>query len=393
MKKTIVALYATATGFSGQLFAVETVVKGLSERGWNVLSVKVPSVDRSTDTRNGILQNSLDILRVISPLVIAWIKIVFMARDRILYVCLGQTTFSLLREGLAVVLSASIKKFSGVVISLHGSDFMSWQQGELKTKIFLKIAQKAHFISILGRNQYAKMIQLGVAPEKVFIMDNTSLLSVISNDDLVDKHTKSWPENQINVLFLSSLIESKGYIQFVESIAYLAKYSKYPLSATLCGKTIFHNQSSRFSSLDEVRAWLEKKMIEINDSPNVKIQWIEGAVGEEKQNLFRQSHIFVLPTQYKTEAQPIVLLEALASGCVIVTTTVGEITSTVDENTAFFLSDCLPESIGISIENLCLDSKTRIEMAVKGVQLFEQRFEFKHHIDRWENIFASSFER
>jgi glycosyltransferase involved in cell wall biosynthesis len=42
--------------------------------------------------------------------------------------------------------------------------------------------------------------------------------------------------------------------------------------------------------------------------------------GPGKKNLFSEAHIFCLPTYYPYEGQPIAILEAFASGCVVITT-------------------------------------------------------------------------
>jgi glycosyltransferase involved in cell wall biosynthesis len=63
----------------------------------------------------------------------------------------------------------------------------------------------------------------------------------------------------------------------------------------------------------------------MNQSGRIQLEWIRGARGAEKQALFEQAQIFVLPTQYPVEAQPLAVLEAMAHGCAIVTTDVGEL--------------------------------------------------------------------
>ena len=48
--------------------------------------------------------------------------------------------------------------------------------------------------------------------------------------------------------------------------------------------------------------------------------------GEKKRRLFAEAHVFCLPTYYSYyEGQPISILEAYASGCVVITTDHGGI--------------------------------------------------------------------
>jgi glycosyltransferase involved in cell wall biosynthesis len=385
--KNIIVLYVSLSSFSGQQFAIEIVMKGLSERGWNISSLKIPALERTDKIHSNLICLSVEILRILWPTLLIWCKLILSRRDLILYAGLGQSKFALLREGLPIIMSSKIKKFSGVIISLHGSNFMSWNRECFEFKIFSLVVANADKISVLGPAQYNKMISLGIPQCKLIIMDNTCLLPELTDDQVKYKHNNKL-HDRLNVLFLSSLIESKGYIQFVEAIAILAKKDSCNLDVILCGKTIFNQQTDRiFTSIESVRDWLKSKTAKINASANVRIRWIEGAVGAEKQKLFTQAHIFILPTQYKTEAQPIVILESLASGCTVITTTVGEINGTVDSNTAVFLKECSPLEIANAIENLLQDTNLRIEMAIKGLNLFKERFNYIKHIDDWESIF------
>jgi glycosyltransferase involved in cell wall biosynthesis len=388
-KKPVFALYAKSHGFSGQCFAIETVIEGLLEKDWLVSSLKMPSIDRSRSIGKGRkLSIFVNILNIIFPTLIMWLKVLFLNRNSILYLGMGQTKFSLIREGIPVALAATINPFHGLIISLHGSDFMNWSEECFEKKLFLLIAKKANFITVLGPNQLEKMISFGVKSTQLIIVDNTCLVEEISYDNVRVKHSDRC--DSLKILFLSSLIESKGYIQFVNSIMNLVENSTLPLSFTLCGKILFkQDEVQQFESIEAVQNWLTQKMNEINASVSVRLKWIQGAVGLEKQKLFHESHIFVLPSQYKTEAQPIVIIEALASGCAVITTNVGEIPTTISSNTAVLLEQCTAEGISDAIEQLITDAQKRRLLATNGLKLFTERFSYTKHMDKWETIFQS----
>jgi glycosyltransferase involved in cell wall biosynthesis len=390
MKKSVFVLCIKAQSFSGQQFALDIVVQGLHDRGWDISKLELPIIDRTTKGLTGSFSTVLNIMQLLPRMLLIWSKVVFLSRNCILYIGLGQTKFSLIREGFPILLSGISKRFDGVVIALNGSNFMNWTEKDFETKLFLAISNFADVISVVGPTQYKKMIWLGIPENKLVIMDNTCLLRETSNVAIESKHQQApdeFSENKIKILFLSSLIESKGYVQFVEAIAHLSKNTSLSIEATLCGKAIFKQEANqKFNSIEAVKSWLNQTIDEINTSPTVHIQWIEGAIGEEKEKLFLQSQIFVLPTFYKTEAQPIVLLEALASGCAIITTKVGEIESTLDTDTAVFLDKCSASETAKAIEVLMLDATGRKEMAINGLQLFQTRFSFSQHIEKWESI-------
>ena len=223
-------------------------------------------------------------------------------------------------------------------------------------------------------------------------MDNTCDLAPLTGRECVRKHGDTKTQS-LRVLYLSNLLETKGYPAFVRAIDMLAARSDVRVEATLCGPIVRMDDDVLFASTEEVRGWLQSQIRRINDSGHVRLRWIEGAYGADKEALFRQAHVFVLPTRYPVEAQPLTILEALASGCTVVTTRVGEIPSTVSEKTAVFLDDTNPETIAQAIVDLYHDPERRTQLALNGLALFRERFSYERHIDRWEQILMGLADR
>lgn len=57
---------------------------------------------------------------------------------------------------------------------------------------------------------------------------------------------------------------------------------------------------------------LGKRIDELLQSYTSRFTWVGFVTGEEKSKFFRSIDLFVFPTQYEHEAQPLVLLEALS---------------------------------------------------------------------------------
>jgi len=248
-----------------------------------------------------------------------------------------------------------------------------------------RIARAACYVTVVGPGQQDQVVKLGIPPEKVVWMDNTCDVAPLIECECVRKH-KDMETQPLRVLYLSNLLETKGYPAFVRAIGVLAERSHVPIEATLCGPIVRMDDDVLFASTDEVRSWLQSQIPRINGSSRVRLRWIEGAYGADKEALLRQAHVFVLPTRYAVEAQPLTILEALASGCTVVTTRVGEIPSTVSEETAVFLDDTSPETIAQAIADLYHDPERRTRLALNGLALFHERFSYERHIDRWEQI-------
>ena len=93
----------------------------------------------------------------------------------------------------------------------------------------------------------------------------------------------------------------------------------------------------------------------------------------------------MLPTRYAVEAQPLVLLEAMASGCAIVTTTVGEIPTILDEECAAFLRAGAASELGSVLAQLVSEPAKVRRLARAAHQRYVERYQLSQHLDGWEN--------
>jgi hypothetical protein len=386
----ITAFYAGGTGFSGQRFATEIALSGLRERGWKIEAIEIPSLDRVNYSQS-FLRKIFKSIELLLKLIVYSIKVIISAFNRsLIYVNVGQTKFSLFRDGLPLLIRSFFSSEPIGIISLHGSLFINWDKNCLENKLLNTMAKTARYVTVLGVKQCEKLAKLGIEPNKITILDNTCLLPVVSPAEIVEKQNNTASDQPITILYLSSLIESKGYVEFVEAIELLANEDRIAIEAILCGKIVdIKDPSNKFITPDRAAQWITEKIAKIERSNLVSLSWIDGAIGETKTKLFDRAQIFILPSRYPVEAQPIVILEALASGCAIITTTVGEIPNTVDPTTALILDNIEPKTIEKAIEELVSNREKRTNLALCGRELFQKRFSHSKHMEQWENLLNS----
>ena len=107
--------------------------------------------------------------------------------------------------------------------------------------------------------------------------------------------------------------------------------------------------------------------------PNVHVYADLGANDQRLVELYRQADIFVHPTT--SDLSPWVVLEAMASGFPVVTTSVGGIVDLVEEGqTGLFVPVGDAEKLADAIERLVLNPAMRREMGDRGRQLIENNF-------------------
>jgi glycosyltransferase involved in cell wall biosynthesis len=386
VRRPVYFCFANPAGFSGQKAATEHVMKGLTHRGWLCRSLPQPVLDRTGGGR-------LAPVRYLLGLVGAWIRSsgLLFARGGWLCVNLGQTRTAFVRDAVPLLLGRAGVGRARVVISLHGSLFMSWPDESLNVRVFRFLLHHAAVITVLGERQRRRLIALGIPDDRVQVVVNSCELEPVSDWAVAAKHRRPTGSDPVwHCLFLSSLIDTKGFPEYLEALQRLAAQPGPRIDAVLCGRVVSTEFSVRFPDPASAEAWIGEQLAEINRSPRVQARWIKGAAGAQKTALFRHADIFVLPTRYAVEAQPLVLLEAMASGCAIITTRAGEIPTILDEQSAVLLAEPSTDALATALQSLLADPAARTRLARAAHARFVQCYQSDRHIDAWEKLLAES---
>lgn len=313
-------------------------------------------------------------------------KLLFNRRG-ILHINLGQSIWSFVRIGAWYFPLKVIKGNQPTVMSLHGSLFMTWEKTSFVYRSFKVMLDSCNLVTVLGERQKNRLIDMGITPQKIRVVPNACTLSLVNESFIYHKHFN--PE-RVNLLYLSLLISSKGYNTYLDSLEVLSKM-RLPIkvNAILCGPITFQANSESFRTKKEKMEYIVSKINSINNnSDNLKVDWIQGASGEIKARLFQMAHIFVLPTRFPVEAQPIVLIEALASGCSIITSKAGEIPYTLNNESAILLDDPDETNLTKEMYGLIINSEKRMTMCMAGLRLVEGPLSVDTHKKKWDEIFS-----
>lgn len=374
--------YIKPKSYSGQSAATDLIKQSLYNQ-YKFIDLPLYALDRSVG--NKIKAYFLWIFKTLKILP-GLFSILFSSKP-ILYINLGQGYASFFRILWWYLPLRIFKRNLRTVVSLHGHTFMKWQRHEKQTMLFYYILNSASFITVVGPNQKAKLLDWGLNSKNVLIVPNTCELKCIESPDIIKK--QNLPLDQpINLLHLSLLIESKGFPEYLEALEILSKKDlARPINAVLCGPMSFTQYCKKLKTIEEKSTWIKNKIEIINDSPKVNVKWIPGAQGVMKEELFSNAQIFVLPTYFPVEAQPLVLLEALSKGCAIITSTAGEIESTVNPDCALILEDLTAENIAKNILLLIENDSLRTQMALSGLTLINGPLSLNTYGLTWAKIF------
>jgi glycosyltransferase involved in cell wall biosynthesis len=221
---------------------------------------------------------------------------------------------------------------------------------------------------------------LGISTEQVHIVNNTCERSILAAKVSANE------KHPITLLYLSNLIEAKGYKDYLLALLHLSRRENCPahVHAMLCGKlTATALDSSNTSFDDEV--WIRQTIETINKSRFMNVVWVPGAYGRDKAELFSSTDIFVYPS--RVDCQPTVLIEAMATECAVICSGIGEIPTMLGES-AVILPKVDVEEVAEAIIYLVGNDERRIELARAARKRFEQYFSREAYAAKWKGIFA-----
>ena len=229
------------------------------------------------------------------------------------YLTISQTRGGNLRDLLILkVLELQKKK---CLIHLHGgyyrqlvdNDMNAWQR-----KANYKAIKKLSGVIVLSKS-LKKIFKGMIDDDKIYVVENGVDDKYLLTDCEIEKKLISLEKKQVlHILWLSNFIKSKGYPFVLE----MANMEKERVESG--GEIRFHFDFAGKFFEDSERDYFENYIKFNNLDEFVTYHGIVD--GEAKKNLLTNCDIFVLPTRYPNEGQPISILEAMGNGLFIIST-------------------------------------------------------------------------
>ena len=314
---------------SGVSTANETLLEGLSEY-LQVDSINMGYPEHSEDLGKFSIKKAIRAMR-------SYWYIYKVALSDVVYMTPGQTFYGILKYSPFILFSKLFGKKA--IVHVHGDHV--WREfDELKG-----IKKKAYSTTlslfdegIVLSESLRKNLRPFLPEQNISVINNFVEEDILGK--LVPKTIVSKDLSRLNILFLSNLMEQKGTTDLLRSLLIL-KRKGIEFKAVFAGEIDARASKVVNSLLDELKAEVSYK----------------GVVrGEAKLNLLAEANVFVLPTYYAMEGQPIALLEAMAAGNTILTTQHAGIPDIfVQGRNGFYVRKQDPDDIA---EKLILLSKT-----------------------------------
>ena len=263
---------------------------------------------------------------------------------------------------------------STMYIHLHGGSLkrLLWDRYPLLLRLNKMFIRKLGGAIISGKSHQG--IFENILPfQKIHTVPNFAKDYLFVNEEIIeDKFSSLQP---VRILYMSNLIKKKGYNELADSF--------FAMEADLKTKVQIDFAGSFDSDVDKKIFY--QKIRGIN-----QISYHGVVNDEEKKILFSKAHIFCLPTSY-FEGQPVSILEAYASGCVVVTTEKSGITDVfTNKINGFSINENSPESIMLVLKKIIQNPKNLLQIAKYNRELASTNFRMSAYNSKLKTILESS---
>lgn len=175
-------------------------------------------------------------------------------------------------------------------------------------------------------------------------------------------------EKVLKILYVANLYRDKGILEAIHAVEEVSALQQTSIEFIVAG--VFP---------DKV---FERELKQLKDKLSFKLTFVGLVDGAEKWTYFRNSDVFIFPSYYASENQPLVLIEAMAAGLPVIASRWRGIPSLVKHlETGMLVEPKDHDSLVNSIRVLLEDPKLRASMGVKARVMYEQYHTPAAHIE------------
>lgn len=218
-------------------------------------------------------------------------------RAQIVYISIGQTFLGVLKNVLPMLFSKLGNQ--KLIIHLHGNELGNnyLKSTYFQKKIFKFLLQLPDQAIVLSDNLKHNM-QHFLEDQKIEVLPNFADIQIIASQNDINQKDYS----KLKLIFLGNLMTEKGIFELLQALKSLQE------------KNIFI-PTALYGSLDKK---LKSKILSFVESLGDQVCYKGIVTGLEKKKAFLNNNVFILPSY--NEGMPLAILEAMATGNLIIST-------------------------------------------------------------------------
>ena len=285
----------------------------------------------------------------------------------VIYLTISETLAGNLKD-LAIYLACG-HRLKNMVVHLHGGSigrllFESWPIIKRVNAFFLRRMAAV----IISGPAHRSIFEDAVAPERLPVVFNFAPDDLLVDEDVLAG--KFAAVDRLKVLYLSGMAAEKGSHDLLDAYALLEPAERAKMQLDFAGR--FDSDADRAQFLERIAGMSGVSYHGIVDDAR-------------KRQLFADSHVFCLPSSM-FEGQPISILEAYASGCVVIASRQPGIRDIfTDGANGFEVTPGDPPSIAAALRK-ALAANDLADIAAHNRESAVQRYTRERYVDEMEDI-------
>tara|TARA_B110001469_G_C9645049_1_gene325674 strand:+ start:2604 stop:3782 length:1179 start_codon:yes stop_codon:yes gene_type:complete len=361
-------LQATVAGAS---LAFESLILGLQGLGFHIRIVSTILFKRKFSSGEFSLVRAIETLWVICN---TWWNLIF---TDVFYLVMSTSPAGFIRDYLTV----GFAKLSGrrTVLHLHGGgfeDFYVSQKPWLQRLIRANL-KRTDCIVVLGELLKEQFYCAGdfVKP-KLVVVPNGLTLGV---DEPIAEAKQLPSAGKVELLYLSSLMPSKGFFDVLQALEALEREQPGKYHLNLCGSFVDAKTETAVEVTDEpsLSAYIT------NHGLTDCVTYHGQVLGADKEQQFAQANIFLLPTSYPWEGQPLSIIEALAYSIPVISCHHKGIPELIENGeTGRFVEPKSPQSIADAVLEMTSSPDKYIRLSAAAREHYEAHFRRDVHLKK-----------
>lgn len=296
---------------------------------------------------------------------------------QIYYATMSTSSVGFIRDYLTVGFAKLLRRRT--VLHLHGGGFEDFYMGAKPwlQRLIRSNLRRTDTIVVLGELLKEQFYCAGefVKP-KLQVVPNGLTLGV---DEPSAKPKHLLDSERVELLYLSSLMSSKGFFDVLRAMSILEEQSPNRYHLNLCGSFVDAKTETAVEVHDEasLRSYIIQHGLEDCVTYHGQV------LGSAKEAQFLKANIFLLPTSYPWEGQPLSIIEALAFSTPVLSCCHKGIPELIEDGvTGCFVEPRSPEAIANALQNMVTDSDVYARMSAAARKHYETNFKREVHLKR-----------
>lgn len=277
-------------------------------------------------------------------------------RAKALYICFAPNGFAYYRDCIYLLLAKLLHV--PAILHLHGRGLPEMRRSKW-SELLQNTVFKGQTVILLGESLRTEIEGLDC--------EFAIIANCLDDSAFIGPATKQWvPHDPIRLLWLSNLFQAKGIETLLAACAILRA------QGIACHLTIAGAEGD--ISQAELATLLEKYQM------YAAATYLGPVSDPERQDVFENSDLFIFPSHYPNEAQPLVVLEAMAANVPVITSNIATLPEFVqDGKTGRLCPPQSPELLANAISAAIGSPEKTTAMRDAAYQMCRQNF----HQDRF----------